>query len=141
MAGAAASSAARGQLRRAFIKVSDAAADWVVAARSDLYPQQVVRLADFGAPRTYDRFMVTTDAVLGGQTRADFYLKSYPAFSAGCFEGAIDYSPPEEGEGGGGGAAASRGGFASFRTTPEEREHGLGAYEALEMRVKTDGRP
>ena len=120
------------QLRRAFIKVTDSARDWVVAARADLYPQQEVRLARFDEPVTYERFQVTTDKVLGGRTDADFYLKQYEHFAAGCFEGSIDF-PDED--------PASRGGFASFRTTAAEKEHALGAYEAVEMRVKTDGRP
>lgn len=35
----------------------------------------------------------------------------------------------------------SNGGFASFRTLPDERIRDLSAFNALEMRIKTDGRP
>jgi hypothetical protein len=123
---------ARGGLRRAFIRTKEAVEDWVVAARADLYAQRVVYVARFGEPHEYERFQVTTDRVLGGSTDCSFTLKHYPNFSAGLFEGVVDYHDDNPN---------SRGGFASFRTKADEKERRLGAYEALEMRIKTDGRP
>lgn len=111
-----------------------------------------------------DRYQVTTDRVLGGHTSCSFSLKQYEFFSsgargwrvhrrvvvaasarpsssspprvlrcpAGVFQGVIDYHDDNP---------DSRGGFASFRTKPEERVRDLSSFEALEMRIKTDGRP
>jgi len=67
-----------------------------------------------------------------GSTDCSFALKHYPNFSAGLFEGVVDYADENPN---------SRGGFASFRTKADEKERRLGAYQALEMRIKTDGRP
>jgi len=55
-----------------------------------------------------------------------------PPLPAGVFQGVIDYHDDNP---------DSRGGFASFRTKPEERVRDLSSFEALEMRIKTDGRP
>lgn len=122
----------RGGLRRALIRVRDTVEDWVVAARSGLHAQRVVPLARFGEPLDFERWQVTTDRVLGGHTDCSFTLKRYAHFSAGVFSGCIDYRDTNP---------RSRGGFASFRTKADERERRLESYAALEMRVKTDGRP
>lgn len=78
------------------------------------------------------RFQVTTDRVLGGRSTCSFSLKSYANFTTGCFTGTIDYEDENP---------SSRGGFASFRTRPEERVRDVTAFEAFELRIKTDGRP
>ena len=119
-------------LRRAFVRVGDAISDYVVAARSGLLPQPLVDLARFDDPSSLARFQITTDTVLGGRSSARFVRKQYTHFACASFEGALDYDD---------GDPSSRGGFAAVRTTPDEREHHLGAYAALELRVKTDGRP
>ncbi len=67
-----------------------------------------------------------------GKTDASLSLKSYPGFNSALFQGAIDYND---------GNPLSKGGFASFRTKPDEKSKDLSSYDALEMRVKTDGRP
>lgn len=122
----------RGGLRRGLLRVKESVEDWVVAARSGLYAQRVVPLARFAQAHEFARWQVTTDRVLGGSTDCSFTLKHYAHFSAGVFSGAINYSDDNP---------RSRGGFASFRTKADERERRLESYEALEMRIKTDGRP
>ncbi len=85
----------------------------------------------FAGAEDIARFQVTTDKVLGGRTECSFSLKAYSTFRAGSFSGTVDY--PDENPN-------SKGGFASFRTKPDERIRDLSAFEGLEMRVKTDGR-
>ncbi|RYG46127.1 hypothetical protein EON67_09890 [archaeon] len=67
-----------------------------------------------------------------GRTDATFTLKQYNHFNAGLFQGSINFQDDNP---------ASRGGFASFRTKPSERARDLSAFEAFELRIKTDGRP
>lgn len=72
------------------------------------------------------------DCLLAGHTQADLSVKEYEQFSSAVFRGAVDYRDdhPE-----------SRGGFAAFRTRPDERVRDLSAFSAVEMRIKSDGRP
>lgn len=133
------SSLTRG-LRRAWVRAKEAVDDWQLAARADLSPVQWHTLQAFAvapggdAAEVLDRFQVTTDAVLGpaGHTTAALRLRRYAHFTAGEFSGAIDWRDA---------SPQSRGGFASFRTRSGERLRDLSAFSALEMRVKTDGRP
>ncbi len=103
-----------------------------------------LELYGFRNAEDVSRFQITTDSVVGGRTEGAFGLKPYgvatttaapgastPSFTSGCFQGIIDYRDDNP---------ASRGGFASFRTKPDERIRDLSAFEGLEMRVKTDGR-
>lgn len=98
---------------------------------ADFSPMESYQVYSFNSPADIQRFQVTTDRVLGGRSDCSFTLKQYSNFSAGVFQGVIDYED---------GNPDSRGGFASFRTLPEERPRDLAAFEAFEMRVKADRR-
>ena len=94
---------------------------------------ETLDLHTFSTGEDISKFQVTTDTVLGGRSTSSFTLKSYNNFSVGCFSGSLDFNHDEDVEG--------RGGFASFRTKPDERVRDLSAFEAFELRIKTDGRP
>lgn len=121
----------------------------------DFSPMKTSDIYDFSRAEDYDKFQVTTDRVLGGmsriatclllgslsfifffifigQTEAEFFRKDYKNFSSGMFQGIINHNDDNP---------LSNGGFASFRTLPDERVRDLSAFNALEMRIKTDGRP
>ena len=125
-------SAVRVNLRRAFIRVAESLEDWTIAARSDLLPAKFVPVFRFSHEFDAERFQVTTDTVLGGSTRASFRLKQYDAFQAAVFEGVIDYEDDNPN---------TRGGFAALRTKADDKICDLHTCAALELRVKTDGRP
>lgn len=122
----------RVNLRRAFVRVAEAVEDWTIAARADLLPAKFVPVYRFSHEFDVDRFQITTDAVLGGSTRASFSLKKYDAFQAGVFEGIVDYHDDNPN---------TRGGFAALRTKADDKIRDLHTCAALELRVKTDGRP
>jgi hypothetical protein len=107
----------------------------------------------FTSPEDMDKFQITTDKVLGGNTTCSFVMKPYAHFAsgkcsssshrntrtedlslstAGLFQGVIDYVDENP---------QTKGGFAAFRTKPNERTRDLTDFEAIEMRIKTDGRP
>ena len=97
-------------------------------------------LFPFASLTDIQKYTVTTDRVMGGETVAAFSLRPFRTFSAGCFEGIVKFEESEE---------FPNGGFANVRTDPAHRERlepdgddgvSLAAYEALAMRVKTDGR-
>ncbi len=94
-------------------------------------------LFPFHEPKEIDKYVVTTDRVVGGDTVAALSLKRYASFASGCFEGIVRFEPDE---------AYPNGGFANFRTKPEHRSVfelpflSMWTYSALAMRVKTDGR-
>ena len=120
-------------LRRALIRLREGAQDVYTSVRGDFAPMETLDLHAFSPATDMARYQVTTDAVVGGRSSSAFTLKRYEHFSAGCFTGAIDFAHEDDVEG--------RGGFASFRTLPDERVRDLSAFEAFELRVKTDGRP
>ena len=120
-------------LRRALLRLREGAQDIYTTVRGDFAPMETLDLHTFSPGTDMGRYQVTTDAVLGGRSTSSFSLKQYEHFSAGCFSGALDFNHEEDLEG--------RGGFASFRTLPDERVRDLSAFEAFELRVKTDGRP
>lgn len=120
-------------LRRALVRARGAAQDFHGQLRADFAPLQTLELYTFARAEDVGRFQVTTDRVLGGRTAASFARKEYAGFAVGCFAGAIDYAPDDDG-------AAARGGFAAFRTKPDERARDVSAFEGVELRVKTDGR-
>ena len=120
-------------LRRALIRLREGAQDAYTSIRGDFAPMETLDLHAFSPSTDMARYQVTTDAVVGGRSSSAFTLKRYEHFSAGCFTGAIDFAHEDDVEG--------RGGFASFRTLPDERVRDLSAFEAFELRVKTDGRP
>lgn len=127
--------ASRG-LRRAFVRAKDAVEDWYVAARADLAPVHQQTLYQFAHADDLARFMVTTDTVLGGKSSASLALRRYKHFSAAVFSGVIDYAKAGEAA-----DVPSRGGFAAVRSRPEERSRDLAGFTAVEMRIKSDGRP
>lgn len=118
-------------LRRAVARLREHTGDFYNSIRSDFAPLPSLDIHTFGSPDDMSKFQITTDRVLGGRTDCTFSLKPYAHFTAGCFTGIVDYTDdnPE-----------SKGGFASFRTKPDERERDLSAFSALEIRVKSDGR-
>ena len=120
-------------LRRALLRLREGGQDLYTGIRGDFAPMETLDLHTFGAATDMSRYQVTTDSVLGGRSVSSFTLKHYTHFSAGCFAGALDFQHEGDLEG--------RGGFASFRTLPDERVRDLSAFEAFELRVKTDGRP
>jgi len=91
----------------------------------------------FHEAKEIDKYVVTTDRVVGGDTVAALSLKRYTSFASGCFEGIVRFEPDE---------AYPNGGFANFRTKQEQRSVfelpflSMWTYSALAMRVKTDGR-
>ena len=93
-------------------------------------------LAEFTSAADLAPFAVTTDSVLGasGASTASLTLRRSSHFSAARFAGTIDWRDE---------SPQSRGGFAAFRTsaaaTAPPRD--LTQFGALELRVKTDGRP
>jgi Complex I intermediate-associated protein 30 (CIA30) len=112
---------------------------WIVSCYfcfflADLFPASSYDVHRFERSDDIDKFQVTTDRVLGpqGHTECSFTLKPYKNFSAGLFSGAIDYRDDNPN---------SRGGFAAFRTRADERVRDLSSFEALELRIKSDGRP
>lgn len=119
-------------IRRAFVRVAEAIEDWTIQARADLLPSKFVPVFRFSHEFDMERFQITTDSVLGGSTRASFSLKKYDAFQAGVFEGIIDYTDDNPN---------TRGGFAALRTKADDKIRDLHTCVALELRVKTDGRP
>ena len=121
-------------LRRALIRTRESLQDVYTQIRADFAPMPSQTLFDFSRAEDVSRFQVTTDSVLGGATSCSFSLKAYRHFSVGSFSGTIDFPPASE-------EARSRGGFAAFRTRADERVRDLSAFEAFEMRIKTDGRP
>jgi NADH dehydrogenase [ubiquinone] 1 alpha subcomplex assembly factor 1 len=120
-----------GGLRRALVRAREAVQDLHGQLRADFAPMPSMELYSFGGAADISRFQVTTDRVLGGRTACAFSLKEYAHFTAGCFSGVVDFSDEDP---------ASRGGFAAFRTLPDERVRDVSAFEAFELRVKTDGR-
>lgn len=98
---------------------------------ADFAPMKQVDVFNFTTAEDVNRFQITTDRVIGGRTACAFSLKPYKSFTAGCFEGVIDFESSDP---------TSKGGFASFRTKPDERTRDLDAFGGVEMRVKTDGR-
>lgn len=120
-------------LRRALLRLREGVQDVYTTVRGDFAPMSTLDLHTFGAGTDMSRYQVTTDSVLGGRSTSSFVLKRYEHFMSGCFSGALDFHHDEDLEG--------RGGFASFRTLPDERVRDLSAFEAFELRVKTDGRP
>ena len=94
-------------------------------------------LFPFHEAKEIDKYLVTTDRVVGGDTVAALSLKRYASFASGCFEGIVRFEPDE---------AYPNGGFANFRTKQEHRSVfelpflSMWTYSALAMRVKTDGR-
>lgn len=121
-------------LKRAFVRAREAADDWALAARADLFPAQSYDVQRFESAEDIAKFQITTDKVLGpqGQSQCQFTLRDYAHFSSGLFMGTIDYRDENP---------QSRGGFAAFRTRADERIRDLSSFEALELRIKTDGRP
>ena len=99
-------------IRRALLRAREAAEDLHAQIRSDFAPMPSMELFSFRGADDVARFQVTTDRVLGGRSSCSFSLKSYANFTSGCFTGTIDYEDENP---------SSRGGFASFRTRPEER--------------------
>ena len=125
--------AASGGLRRGLLRLREAAQDLHSQIRADFSPMEFLELHSFREGSDLQKFQVTTDTVLGGRSTSSFTLKPYKTFTAGCFSGCLDFTHDEDIEG--------RGGFASFRTKPDERVRDLSAFEAFELRIKTDGRP
>ena len=124
---------ASGGLRRALLRLREAGQDVYHQMRADFLPMETLDLHMFRGQGDLDKFQVTTDTVLGGRSTSSLTLKPYEGFTAGCFTGSIDFNHEDDLEG--------RGGFASFRTKPDERVRDLSAFEGVELRVKTDGRP
>lgn len=119
-------------LRRALMRITEAVEDWTIAARADLLPAQFVPMYRFTDASVIEKFHTTTDKVLGGASTASFKLKQYDAFQAAVFEGIIDYQDDNPN---------TRGGFAAVRSRADDKVRDLHTCAALEMRVKTDGRP
>lgn len=121
-------------LRRAWTQVREASEDWLVAARRDLAPVRSLTLHGFDHDEDVRRWSVTTDRVLGaaGRSTATLARRDAGHFTSAVFAGVIDYRDPDP---------DSRGGFAAIRTLPGERPRDLSSFDALQMRVKTDGRP
>lgn len=118
-------------IRRAVTRLRESTGDFYCAVRADFAPLPSLDLHTFATPDDMARFQVTTDRVLGGRTECGFGLKAYTHFVGGVFSGTIEYADDNP---------DSRGGFAAFRTKPDERERDLTPFQAVEMRVKTDGR-
>jgi hypothetical protein len=114
------------------MRITEAVEDWALTARADLLPAKFVPVYRFTNETDIEKFQVTTDTVLGGSTKATFALKKYDAFEAAVFEGVVDYQDDNPN---------TRGGFAAVRSRADERIRDLHTCAALEMRVKTDGRP
>lgn len=121
-------------LRRAFIRLRQSAEDFYGQIRSDFAPMPSLELMSFSTADDISRFRVTTDRVLGGASDCSFALKAYRHFSVGSFTGVIDWQAD-------GPSDRDRGGFASFRTRPDERIRDVSAFAAFQLRIKTDGRP
>ena len=121
-------------MRRALIRARHSAEDLYGQIRADFAPMPSQELLSFSGAEDISRFTVTTDRVLGGASDCSFALKAYRHFSVGCFTGNIDWQTDEPRD-------RDRGGFASFRTKPDERVRDVSAFSAFQLRVKTDGRP
>jgi monofunctional biosynthetic peptidoglycan transglycosylase len=103
------------------------------AAEDDEFAFDASAARDAAAEALLRRFQVSTDAVLGGGSRAELTARRYRSFRAGVFSGELDFHDPSA-------EAMARGGFAAFRTKADERVRDLSAFEGLALRVKTDGR-
>jgi NADH dehydrogenase [ubiquinone] 1 alpha subcomplex assembly factor 1 len=112
-------------------RLTEGANDVYTSLRGDFAPLHHLEVHSFANGEDIGRFQVTTDRVLGGATDASLSVKPYANFTAGLFTGVVDYKNTNP---------DSRGGFAAFRTKPDERERDLDKFQALEMRIKTDGR-
>jgi hypothetical protein len=90
----------------------------------------------FAADGAGDAYMITTDELFGGKSQASFWVKQYKHFRAGVFEGIVEFASDDFG---------SRGGFCNSRLRKREPlfedELVMMETQALQLRVKTDGRP
>lgn len=82
------------------------------------------------------RYLITTDELFGGKSRATMRVKQYKHFMAGVFEGVVDWTSEDR---------ESRGGFCNVRLRERkpvrEDDEEMMATEGVQLRVKTDGRP
>lgn len=94
-------------------------------------PASVLPLYRFAAEDDVAGFTITTDQLFGGKSVATFRLKRYTHFAAALFEGRVEFHSNE---------ATARGGFCNARTSAR-RLIDAGESEAVQVRIKTDGRP
>lgn len=99
-------------------------------------PDSIVPMYGFAVEDDGCAYMITTDELFGGKSRASFWVKPYKHFRAGVFEGMVEFASDEYG---------SRGGFCNARLRQRQRlfddDLVMMETEALQLRVKTDGRP
>jgi len=108
------------------------------AARIPMFdaPDSYVPMYGFFKPEDAEAYVVTTDELFGGRSRASMRVKEYRYFMAGVFEGEVDWTSDDR---------ESRGGFCNVRTRERkplrQDEEIMMGTEAVQLRVKTDGRP
>jgi len=77
------------------------------------------------------RFITATDEAIGGNSKAGIEYKQYGSFGSAHFTGEVDFQ---------GVRRPRRGGYASFRSHNDKQKYIVTGFEALELRVKGDGR-
>lgn len=107
----------------------------VCVCTAALHPPASRALFQFQDELDIARFQVTTDTVLGGNTTCVFMLEECgpDGGPVGVFQGLVQ--PPDYD------GRVNKGGFASFRTKPFEKSWNLDVFKALQLTVRTDGRP